>query len=529
MCTDLSHLRRWTRLLLLIVALLAPPGLVAQEATEVPQPRNPPVIVAEGTALLGSEERAWQVTKRESHVSPLATPEPMVPVGFVVADTTAVDLSVMPDGTDPEHVPAHDAGFTPAGFRQVRSVGPSPAPYYAIDLVPVPADTSPGANNPNLLLISDGFAVPSGASRLQLWAGLLSPPATWSLPESDAPVALLVTSGAVEVQVAGATGPLTLVAGEAGAVPAGSVVSVRGSADAVVYATVILDEANVTPIAAPINSEPRRTPTPAPTSVPSRRDPMATATLTPTAEPSPTVTPTSVPVDSDGDGLTDQDEMTRGTNPMSNDSDGDGVFDGYEVSVGLNPLSPDSDGDGVSDYDEVASETVDPGSGDADGDGLTDGFEGQVSLTDPNDADSDDDGLTDGEEWNGGTDPLVPDSDGDGLSDGFEVGQGTNARSSDSDGDGLSDGFEVGQGTNALSGDSDGDGVDDGYETGRGMNPLGIDSDGDGLDDGAEINTWGTNPLNPDHDGDGRSDGYEVNCGQSPTEYTDYTDVVSCG
>ena len=99
--------------------------------------------------------------------------------------------------------------------------------------------------------------------------------------------------------------------------------------------------------------------------------------------PSPTVTPTNVPLDSDGDGLTDDDETTRGTNPMSNDSDGDGVFDGYEVSVGLNPLSPDSDGDGVSDYDEVANETVDPGSGDADGDGLTDGFEGQVSLTNP--------------------------------------------------------------------------------------------------------------------------------------------------
>jgi hypothetical protein len=61
------------------------------------------------------------------------------------------------------------------------------------------------------------------------------------------------------------------------------------------------------------------------------------------------------------------------------------------------------------------------------------------------------------------------------------------------------------------------------------MNPLGTDSDGDGLSDGAELNTWGTNPLNPDHDGDGRSDGYEVNCGQSPTVYTDYTDVVSCG
>lgn len=505
MCTATSPLSHRMLLLLslLIIALVAPPGIAAQDATMVPQPSQPPVIVAEGTASLGTDDLAWEVTRRESHVSSLATPEPNVPVGFVVADTGPVDLSVKPAGDDPEHVPARDAGFTPAGFRQVRSDGAAPVPYYAIVLVPTPDETTAGGSDPNLLLMSDGFPVPSGESRLQLWAGLLSPPGTWTLPGSDAPVALLVTSGAVEVQVSGAPDSLTLVAGEAGAVPPGSVVTVRGSAEAVVYATVILPETEVTPTAAPTSAGPRRTPAPSPTSVSAAPTPTATSTSEPTA----TVTPTSVPVDSDGDGLTDQDEAARGTSPTSNDSDGDGVFDGYEVSVGLNPLSADSDGDGVNDYDEVANETVDPGSGDADGDELTDGFEDQVSLTNPNDADSDDDGLSDGDEWNLGTDPLVPDSDGDGLSDGFEGGWGTNP----------------------LSGDSDGDGVDDGYETGRGMNPLGSDSDGDGLDDGAEFNTWGTNPLNPDHDGDGRSDGYEVNCGQSPTEYTDYTDVVSCG
>ena len=406
--------------LLLILALAAPSRLAAQEATLVPQPSNPPVIVAEGTVSLGSEALAWQVTWRETHVSPNATPEPNVPVGFVVADTQAVDLSVRPAGDEPEHVPARDAGFTPGGFRQVRSDGASPAPYYAIVLVPGPADPTAGGNDPNLLLLSAGFPVPSAESRLQLWAGLLAPSATWTVPQSDAIVALLVTSGAIEVQAAGATASQTVVAGEAAAVPPGSGVSVRGSAEAVVYAAVILDEASVTPTAAPINSGPRRTPTPTATSAPSRRDPTPTPLVTPTSvaptlEPSPTVTPTSVPLDSDGDGLTDQDEAMRGTNPLSNDSDGDGVFDGYEVSVGLNPLSPDSDGDGVSDYDELANETVDPGSGDADGDGLTDGFEEQVSLTDPNDADTDDDGVSDGEEWNRGTDPLVPDNPSDVL------------------------------------------------------------------------------------------------------------------
>ncbi len=42
--------------------------------------------------------------------------------------------------------------------------------------------------------------------------------------------------------------------------------------------------------------------------------------------------------DTDGDGLTDQEEEDLGTNPLNPDSDFDGLSDGYEVSLGLNPL-----------------------------------------------------------------------------------------------------------------------------------------------------------------------------------------------
>ncbi|GAA3541003.1 Stk1 family PASTA domain-containing Ser/Thr kinase [Nocardioides daeguensis] len=44
--------------------------------------------------------------------------------------------------------------------------------------------------------------------------------------------------------------------------------------------------------------------------------------------------------DTDGDGLTDTDEATRGTDPTNPDSDGDGVGDGAEVSAGTDPLNP---------------------------------------------------------------------------------------------------------------------------------------------------------------------------------------------
>jgi hypothetical protein len=401
------------RLLVCVVAVVASATgtlgswqAAAQETTIVPQPSDPPVIVAEGKATLGSEELAWQVTRRATHTSPFQTPEPEVPVGFVIADTEEVALSDQGNGSDPELVPAGDAGFTLAGFRQVRSDGASPAPYFAMSLIPVLANPGIAVSDLELLLLGDGFQAPAGESRLQLWGGRLAPAASWTLPQSEVIIALLVTSGAVEIQAEGAPEPVTLVAGEADAVPGGSVVSVRGSAEAVVYAAVIINEASVTPTMFPTQVGPRRTPIPTATTVPPRREPTPTSTQMAMEEP--TIVPTAVSLDSDADGLTDLDEAALGTNPLSNDSDGDGVFDGYEVSLGLNPLSSDSDGDGMSDYDELNTDTEDPGSGDADGDGLTDGFEEQVTGTNPNDADSDDDGISDGEEWNTGTDPLDP-------------------------------------------------------------------------------------------------------------------------
>ena len=62
-----------------------------------------------------------------------------------------------------------------------------------------------------------------------------------------------------------------------------------------------------------------------------------------------------VPLDSDGDGLTDEEEAILGTDPLNADSDADGLNDGDEVSVyGTNPLSHDTDGDGFSDGEEIA-------------------------------------------------------------------------------------------------------------------------------------------------------------------------------
>lgn len=47
-------------------------------------------------------------------------------------------------------------------------------------------------------------------------------------------------------------------------------------------------------------------------------------------------------LDSDGDGLTDEEERRLGTNPLNPDTDGDGYPDGLEVALGSDPLDPNS-------------------------------------------------------------------------------------------------------------------------------------------------------------------------------------------
>lgn len=76
----------------------------------------------------------------------------------------------------------------------------------------------------------------------------------------------------------------------------------------------------------------------------------------PITPPTPEVSPAPTPalVDSDLDGLTDEEETTLGTNPNKIDTDDDGLTDREEVKVyGTDPLNPDTDGDGYPDGTEV--------------------------------------------------------------------------------------------------------------------------------------------------------------------------------
>jgi len=85
-----------------------------------------------------------------------------------------------------------------------------------------------------------------------------------------------------------------------------------------------------------------------------------------------TTTPPEVPPagseankDSDGDGLTDAEEKTLGTDPLKADTDGDGLTDWAEVTIyKTDPLNSDTDGDGYKDGVEVINgyDPLKPGS-----------------------------------------------------------------------------------------------------------------------------------------------------------------------
>ncbi|MCA9519485.1 MAG: hypothetical protein KC609_00865 [Myxococcales bacterium] len=54
-------------------------------------------------------------------------------------------------------------------------------------------------------------------------------------------------------------------------------------------------------------------------------------------------------VDSDGDGLSDEFELSHGLDPNNGDSDGDGVADGNESDPSTGVIFEQEDGDGIND------------------------------------------------------------------------------------------------------------------------------------------------------------------------------------
>ena len=222
------------------------------------------------------------------------------------------------------------------------------------------------------------------------------------------------------------------------------------------------------------------------------------------------------------------------------DSDGDGLSNAEEINAGTDPYDADTDDDGLGDLEEYNSPSLNPLACDNDADGLSDGLERGVTepladtdttsgcfsvdqdpstLSNPSEADSDAGGAADGvEDWNfdGAETPfegdlMDPSDDGDtdtdGVPDFAEDGcdlDNFSVSDEDSDSDGISDATEGWP-------DTDSDGIPDFCDT---------DSDGDGIPDAdeGEEDTDGDglpNYQDPDSDGDGIPDSEESPVGDA--------------
>ena len=202
------------------------------------------------------------------------------------------------------------------------------------------------------------------------------------------------------------------------------------------------------------------------------------------AETKPETGETEIPVDTDGDGTSDYQDLDSnndgifdvvdggGSDPDKDgivgegtptDSDGDGIADGVDGSEGFGDAPTeetpseelDTDGDGIPDSKDT----------DDDGDGIPDTEEGdgkvdsdKDGIPDSKDTDSNNDGTPDGETPS--EEEPVTDTDGDGIDD---------IKDTDDDNDGIPDTKDT---------DDDGDGIPDSKEGGGNE-----DSDKDGIPD----------------------------------------------
>ncbi|WP_396601720.1 Ig-like domain-containing protein [Algibacter sp. R77976] len=264
-------------------------------------------------------------------------------------------------------------------------------------------------------------------------------------------------------------------------------------------------------------------------------------------------------VDSDGDGLTDCEEITGIDDPITPENPND--YPGGPTSDPNDPCDPigidstDSDGDGLTDCEETTgiddpntpedpndypggpfdpNDPCDPigiDSTDSDGDGLTDceettGIDDPNTPEDPNDypggpfdpndpcdpigidsTDSDGDGLTDCEETTGIDDPNTPEDPNDypgGPFDPNDPCDPIGIDSTDSDGDGLTDCEETTGIDDPNTPEDPNDYPGGPFDPNDPCDPIGIDStdsDGDGLTD-CEETTGIDDPNTPEDPND---------------------------
>ncbi len=223
------------------------------------------------------------------------------------------------------------------------------------------------------------------------------------------------------------------------------------------------------------------------------------------------------PVDTDGDGVPDDDDAFPNDPTEWSDSDGDGVGDNGDAFPNDPTETADSDGDGVGDnadaFPNDPTETAD-----SDGDGVGDNAD--AFPNDPTEtADSDGDGVGDNADAFPNDPNETTDTDGDGVGDNADAFPNDPDETADSDGDGVGDNADAFPNDPDETADSDGDGVGDNGDAFPADPTEWLDTDGDGTGNNADTDDDGdavadtddncpltVNPLQLDTDADALGD-----------------------
>lgn len=356
------------------------------------------LVEVEGTAV-------WRVRQ----VEPAAEPESVEGDGFsftlqregaAIVEDEATGRGALLD--------AGEALFAEPGAAYTRrAAGTEPSTAWVIELVAPDARAADGLAAGTVLFTSDLIDdYPSGSVEAELRRGVLLPGESEELSAQVGPSLVMVTDGRLQIQ-SGEGAATAQTAGGAVLAPEAPIVT-NGDAEPAVFVVAAIGEAVLAPAEVAPAPAPDATPAADEGAASTGPDPTppaegdASAAETPTAEE---VVPTAT--DTDGDGLSDEDEAVYGSDPLNSDYDADGLLDGEEVNrFGSDPVNNDSDGDGLVDGDEVDQFGSNPASTDGDGDGLGDADEIYSYGTSPSNFDTDGDGVADGDEVAAGTDPT---------------------------------------------------------------------------------------------------------------------------
>lgn len=368
-----------------LAAIFALGGLGLAVLAQESEPDSPNIVIAQGLAVPPESPSRWRVRE----IEPLSADEagPLTPdFSFAYQRSGATIIRNEVTGKRTRIEPGEGYYFS-AGDEYTRfRDGSDPSKTLIIEFI---TEGDEGSSDGQIRFDSDTIAsFPAGTYDFELYRARLAGGEKTSFPTHSGPALIFVIQGSIELTPKG--GSAASLAANDGQIVDGDAAITAGQ-DGAIYIVAAFGDRVLDPGETPETTESAATP--APTEA-------ATEAGTPVASPevkkaaaTPAVTATTKPLapsaDEDRDGLLNGQEATLGTDPYNPDTDGDGLTDGDEVQrYKTDPTKKDTDGDGIKDGDEINKSKTDPTKKDTDGDGTSDGDEWLIYGTDPNNKNS---------------------------------------------------------------------------------------------------------------------------------------------